>query len=250
VSDSGPAPPRWRRDGSPRAAGGARKGSRDQKPMEGTSVIARQREMAQRTRRWSKTLKSAGAVHLACPAAAMGGQTEPIAGAIDTSSSPRSGRPNRRSSNVILRETGGLTRDMRIEPRPDPAEPWSGERGAVSAGRSHRLDGAEVPRPGVRERSRALDPSASTRRRASGGNPEALVRTVRRTVRDGGSIRSPGRKCPEQPGSRWILCDAAPRLDLGRGLRGTHRPAGGNIGAEQSRASAREGRRRRRTAGG
>lgn len=129
-------------------------------------------------------------------------------------------------------------------------ETWQGEPDAVSAGRSHRLDGAEVPRPGVRERSRALDPSASTRRRASGGNPEALVRTVRRTVRDGGSIRSPGRKCPEQPGSRWILCDAAPRLDLGRGLRGTHRPAGGNIGAEQSRASAREGRRRRRTAGG
>jgi hypothetical protein len=122
--------------------------------MEGTSVIARQRGMTQRTRRWSKTLKSAGAWHFACLVAAMGGQTEPIAGAIDTSSSPRSGRPFGRSSDAISRETGDLAWDMRIEPT----------FGVVSAERSHRLDGAEVLRPGARERSRALDTSASTRR--------------------------------------------------------------------------------------
>jgi hypothetical protein len=57
------------------------------------------------------------------PGAAMGGQTEPIAGAIDTSSSPRSGRPRWRSSNVILRETGEVARDMRIEPRPELGKP-------------------------------------------------------------------------------------------------------------------------------
>jgi hypothetical protein len=93
------------------------------------------------------------------------------------------------------------------------AEPWSGERGAVSAGRSHRLDGAEVPRPGVRERSRALDPSASTRRRASGGNPAAFVRAVRRSVRDGGPIRGPGEEMPRA--TRFALdsvrCCATPR---------------------------------------
>lgn len=232
-------------------AGDAQQIFRNQKPMEGTSVIARQREVTQRTRRWSKTLKSAGTEALRVPLSRRWGGRR-------NRSLARSTRRAHHGVAALVggrrtpidRETGMCGEGHAHRASTGAGETWLGEPDAVSAGRSHRLDGAEVPRPGVRERSRALDPSASTRRRASGGNPEPLVRAVRRPIRDGGSIRGLGRKCPEQPDSRWIPCDAAPRLDLGRGLRGACRPVGVYTGADQSRTSAREGRRRRRTARG
>lgn len=181
--------------------------------MEGTSVIAWQREMTQRTRRWSKTLKSTGAEALRVPRCGDGGadgtdrwrdryvelttEWPPLLAVVERHPSGRPVGRRGTCASSLDQSWGNPARRARC-----------GERGEV-----HRLDGAEVPRPGVRERSRALDPSASMRRRVSGGNPEALVQAVRRTVRDGGSIRGPGEEMPRATrfALDFVRCCATPR---------------------------------------
>lgn len=225
-----------------------RRCSRDQKPMEGTSVVSRQRGVTQRTRRWSKTLKSAGAATLRVSTSRRrgGGRNRSLA---------RSTRPahhgvaalaggRRTPSAGLPAGRRGITRTS----RPGFGRARCGERGEVAPPRRCGGSAARCARAIAHARPEREHASASERGQPrcarAGGAPARQRWRVGSWPRGGNAPSNPVRA-----GFRAMLRHAS---ISGRGLRGTRRPVGGSRRrcGVKSRAGPRGRARRRRTARG